>query len=208
MKTTIEQALRWKLAIGAHPGYPDRANFGRLELKLSPEDVAQSVYEQVRALAEVAAGCRVRLTHVKPHGALYNMAAKNVDLAKAIARAVKSLDADLIMYGLSGSHLITEAQKLGLKTASEVFADRTYTAGGTLTPRSQPDALIKDADESIKQVVQMINMGVVTATSGDDVPISAETVCIHGDGPHAVEFARAIRTRLEQEGIKVCPTQR
>jgi UPF0271 protein len=136
------------------------------------------------------------------------MAAKDAKLAGAIVQAVKNLDVDLIMYGLSGSFLISEAQKSGLQTASEVFADRTYTADGTLTPRSQPNALITSGDESINQVLQMIGKRTVTATNGSEAPIDAETVCIHGDGPHAVEFAKAVRTKLEQEGIKVCPIQR
>jgi len=208
MRRTAELALAKGAAIGAHPSFPDRENFGRTNMNLSADEVVDIVSEQITATKSVCQELGAILNHVKPHGALYNMAAKDASLAEAIARAVKNLDADLIVYGLSSSHLITEAQKLGLKTASEVFADRTYTAEGTLTPRSQANALIKDADESINQVVQMINKGVVTATNGDDVAINAETVCIHGDGPHAVEFARAIRTRLEQEGIKVCPTQR
>ena len=208
MRRTAEMAVAKGVAIGAHPSFPDRKNFGRTNMNLSADEVVDIVSEQITATNSVCQELGAILNHVKPHGALYNMAAKDASLAEAIARAVKNLDADLIVYGLSSSHLITEAQKLGLKTASEVFADRTYTAEGTLTPRSQANALIKDADESINQVVQMINKGVVTATNGDDVAINAETVCIHGDGPHAVEFARAIRTRLEQEGIKVCPTQR
>ena len=208
MRRTAELALAKGAAIGAHPSFPDRENFGRTNMNLSADEVVDIVSEQITATKSVCQELGAILNHVKPHGALYNMAAKDASLAEAIARAVKNLDADLIVYGLSSSHLITETQKLGLKTASEVFADRTYTAEGTLTPRSQANALIKDADESINQVVQMINKGVVTATNGDDVAINAETVCIHGDGPHAVEFARAIRTRLEQEGVKVCPTQR
>lgn len=208
MRRTAELALANGVAIGAHPSFPDRENFGRTSMDLSPEEVFDIVSEQIDAMQNVCREIGATLNHVKPHGALYNMAAKDVLLAQAIVRSVKNLDADLIMYGLSGSVLITEAQKLGLKTASEVFADRTYTAEGALTPRSQPNALIKDADESTNQVLQMIGRGTVTATGGDEVAIDAETVCIHGDGPHALEFAKIIRTRLEQEGIKICPIQR
>ena len=208
MRRTAKVAMAKNVAIGAHPSFPDRENFGRTNMNLSPDEVFEIVSEQIAAMQSICRESGAMLHHVKPHGALYNMAAKEASLAEAIARAVKNIDSGLVMYGLSGSFLISEAQKLGLKTASEVFADRTYTAEGALTPRSQPDALIKDTAQSIDQVLQMLDKGVVTATNGDDVPIKAETVCIHGDGPHAVEFAIAIRTRFEQEGIKVCPTQR
>jgi UPF0271 protein len=208
MRRTAELALAKSVAIGAHPSFPDRENFGRTNMNLSPDEVTDIVSEQIAAMQNVCREIAATLHHVKPHGALYNMAAKEASLAEAIARAVQNVDADLIMYGLSGSFLITEAQRLGLKTASEVFADRTYTAEGTLTPRSQPNALIDSADESINQVLQMVEKGTVTATNGSEVPIEVETICIHGDGPHAVDFAKAIKTRLEQEGIKVCPTQR
>ena len=207
MRRTAELALAKGIAIGAHPSFPDRTNFGRSNMNLSRGEVIDIVGEQIAAMQNVCREIGATLHHVKPHGALYNMAANDAGLAEAIARAVKNFDADLTMYGLSGSLLITEAQKLGLETTSEVFADRTYTADGTLTPRSQPNALIDDADESINQVLQMINTGTVTATNGSKVPINAETVCIHGDGPHAVDFAKAIRTRFEKEGIKICPTQ-
>lgn len=208
MLRTAELALAKGVAIGAHPSFPDRENFGRTNMDLSPDEISKIVSDQIVSMQDICREIGTILHHVKPHGALYNMAAKDAKLAGAIVQAVKNLDVDLIMYGLSGSFLISEAQKSGLQTASEVFADRTYTADGTLTPRSQPNALITSGDESINQVLQMIGKRTVTATNGSEAPIDAETVCIHGDGPHAVEFAKAVRTKLEQEGIKVCPSQR
>jgi len=203
MRRTAEAALAKGVAIGAHPSFPDRENFGRTKMHLSTQEVFDIVTEQVNAMRGICQGLETILNHVKPHGALYNMAADDAKLARAIADAVKSIDPELVMYGLSGSYLISEAQKLGLKTSSEVFADRTYTADGKLTPRSQPNALIAGTGDAINQVLQMVNGGTVTATTGATVPIVAETVCIHGDGPHAVEFAKAIRTQLDREGIEV-----
>jgi UPF0271 protein len=136
------------------------------------------------------------------------MAARDAGLAHAIAHAVKSFNADLIMYGLSGSFLISQAKEFGLKTASEVFADRTYTAEGTLTPRSQHNAMIENSVQAIDQVLLMIKRGIVIATDGQEVPLEAETICIHGDGPNAVELVKGIRTKIEKEGIKVCPINR
>jgi UPF0271 protein len=208
MKRTAELALKKGVAIGAHPGFPDRENFGRTNMDLSPDQVFDLVSEQIAAMQDICREIGAELHHIKPHGALYNMAAKDPDLAAAIARAVRDLDADLTVYGLSGSLLIGEAQKCGLKTSSEVFADRTYAADGSLTPRSQPNALITDSEKSIDQVIHILLNGSVIATNGEEVSIDADTVCIHGDGPHAVDSAIAIRERLEQEGIQVCPTLR
>ena len=205
MRRTAEIAMEKDVAIGAHPSFPDRENFGRTKMNLSTEEVFDIVTNQVNAMQKICVDLGGSMHHVKPHGALYNMAADDAELANAISRAVKAVDPELIMYGLSGSYLITQAQKLGLKTASEVFADRTYTADGRLTPRSQTNALIADTDDATKQVVQMISTGTVTAATSETVPIMAETVCIHGDGPHAVEFAKALRTRLDQDGIEVRP---
>ena len=196
MRRTIDLALADRVAIGAHPGYRDRENFGRTTMSLPPEEVIDLVAEQIRSLEEICLQRGAKLHHVKPHGALYNQAAKDKDLAAAIAEAVTSFDSNLILYGLSGSYLISEAESAGLNTASEVFADRTYRPDGTLTPRSEPNALITNARQCVEQVVQMVESRTVTATDGSVIGIKADTICVHGDGENAVEFARAIRQAL------------
>jgi UPF0271 protein len=207
MVRTARNALAKGVAIGAHPGYVDKGNFGRIEMGLRSEEVYELVSEQVKAMKAVAEELGGRLHHVKPHGALYNQAAKDAGLAHTIARAVKDIDPELVFYGLAGSHLITEAEKLGLKTASEVFADRTYQPDGSLTPRSQPGALITDTYDAVVQVLEMVTLGTVKAMDGERVRINADTICIHGDGEHALEFARAIREALEQNRIRILATE-
>jgi UPF0271 protein len=196
MLQTILLAKKYKVNIGAHPSFLDRENFGRTEMKMSPQEVYDLVTTQIYLLQKMAADNNSTLHHVKPHGALYNMAAKNKGLAKAIAEAVINCDENLILYGLSNSFLISEAKTIHLRTAREVFADRTYQDDGSLTPRSEPNALIEDADEVIKHVLRMVNEGKVKTTSGKEIPIVAETICIHSDGEHAVQFAKAIRLTL------------
>lgn len=203
MRRTAENAIQKGAAIGAHPGYADKENFGRTAIDLRLEEVHDIVSEQVMAMKTIAEELRGVLHHVKPHGALYNQAAKDAELAHSIARAVKAVDERLVFYGLANSHLIVEAEKLGLKTASEVFADRSYQPDGSLTPRSLPGALITDSYEAVVQVLEMVTLGQVKATNGERVRINAETVCIHGDGEHALEFARMIRELLEQNRIRV-----
>jgi 5-oxoprolinase (ATP-hydrolysing) subunit A len=192
MRETVELAINKGVKIGSHPSFLDSANFGRSEIRISAQEVFDIVLYQTSALKGICESFGTKLHHVKPHGALYNQAAKDKILAEAIANAVKKLDANLILYGLSGSCLITEAEKIGLQTKSEVFADRTYRSDGSLTPRTLPNALIKNVGESIKQVLQMIEKQTVTATTGEIVRLKAETICIHGDGENAVEFAKAI----------------
>lgn len=192
MWQTAELALKHNVKIGAHPSFLDKKNFGRTEMKMDHEDVYDLVTQQLIILNEIVTGLDTRLHHVKPHGALYNMSAKDAGLANTIAKAVKDFDASLILYGLSESHSISEAKAIGLTTASETFADRTYQDDGSLTPRSQPNTLIEDADKVVQQVLQMIKEGTVTTVSGKIIPVIAETICIHGDGIHAVEFAKAI----------------
>ena len=148
------------------------------------------------------------MNHVKPHGALYNQAARDRELAAAIAGAVAAFDPDLVLFGLSGTVCISEAERLGLRTASEVFADRTYQADGSLTSRSLPNALISEDDESVSQATQMVLRGMVTAIGGSLVPVKGETICLHGDGPHAVQFASAIRIALEKNGVNIEPVYR
>lgn len=196
MRTTILLAKQHGVNIGAHPSFFDRENFGRTEQKTSPTYVYQLMMEQLFLFGKIAAANDAVIYHVKPHGALYNQAARNNRLAKAIAQAVKDFDENLVLFGLSGSASITEAEKLGLKTWSEVFADRTYQDNGSLTPRTQPNALIEDVEKAVAQVLQMVQQGTVISVSGAAVPIVAETVCIHGDGKHAVAFAKKLYTKL------------
>jgi UPF0271 protein len=197
MNKTVLLAKKFGVAVGAHPSFFDRENFGRTEIMLPVKKIYDLVQQQIKILKRLAAKHEVMLQH-KPHGALYNMAAKNETIAHAIATAVKDYDASLVLIGLSGSCSIKEATNLGLKTKSEVFADRTYQDDGSLTPRSQPDALIKDTKQAVEQVLQMIHKKTVTTVSGKTVPVVAETICIHGDGEHAVAFAKAINEVLKK----------
>ncbi|MGI8640158.1 MAG: LamB/YcsF family protein [Pyrinomonadaceae bacterium] len=203
IRKTVETAIEKGVAIGAHPSFPDLQGFGRREMRISASEVFDIVLYQVAALKGICEAFGGKLHHVKPHGALYNQAAKDTNLAGAIAEAVKAIDEELIFYGLSGSCLISEAEKIGLRTASEVFADRTYQTDGSLTPRSEPNALISDTEKVVSQVLQMISGQVVTATGGEKVLLRAETVCIHGDGEHALEFAKTINANLREKGIKI-----
>jgi len=203
IRKTIETAIAKNVAVGAHPSFPDLQGFGRREMKISPEEAFDIVLYQVAALKGMCEAFGAKLHHVKPHGALYNQAATDKNLAEAVARAVRVIDENLVFYGLANSFLISEAERIGLKTASEVFADRIYQADGTLTPRTQPNALIETVEKSCEQVLEMITAQTVTATSGDKISIKADTVCIHGDGAHALEFARAINRTLGEKGVRI-----
>jgi len=196
MHELVDLALHAGIAVGAHPGFDDKENFGRTDIQLSPEKIYEIVLYQVGALEAFLRVMGASLHHVKPHGALYNMAAKDAVMAAAICKAVFDFDDTLILYGLSGSKLISEAERISLPSRSEVFADRTYQDDGSLTPRSMPNALIQSADQSVAQLMQMVTQGVITSISGKTIPIKAETVCIHGDGKHALEFARAVHDAL------------
>jgi UPF0271 protein len=200
---TIELAIKHKVAIGAHVSFLDKENFGRSEMNLPAEQVYELVTQQLLILKEMADSFDIKIKHVKPHGALYNMSVRDAILAKTIAAALKDFDESLILFGLSGSHSIKEAKTIGLKTASEVFADRTYQDDGSLTPRTQPNALIEDTDKAMQQVLQMITKGTVTTVSGKQISVAAETICIHGDGKHAVEFAKNIHDNLKQHNIDI-----
>lgn len=197
MRKTILLAKKYNVNIGAHPSFSDKENFGRTEITKSPEEVYALVSKQIDLLQKIAAENNAIVHHVKPHGALYNMAANDKLLAHSIAKAIKDGDKNLILFGISNSFLISEAKAIGLKTASEVFGDRTYQDDGSLTPRSQPNALIENAEEVIQQVLMMVKKGKVKTISGKEIPIVAETICIHGDGKNAVEFAKAIYTALQ-----------
>jgi UPF0271 protein len=203
MRTTAQLALAAGIAIGAHPGLPDLLGFGRRNMDISAQEAYDMVVYQIGALEAVVQAEGGTLQHVKPHGALYNMAAKRKDLSEAIARAVYKVNADLILFGLSGSELIRAGEAIGLQTAQEVFADRTYEEDGSLTPRSHPDALIKDPHQAISQVIRMIQEGVVRSREGQEIRIQADTVCIHGDGSQALEFARQIRKSCAEAGIEL-----
>jgi UPF0271 protein len=205
MKRTIEQALRWKVAIGAHPGYADRANFGRLELKLPPNEIAASVFEQVRALAEVAERCGARIGHVKPHGALYNQAVHNRELAEAIAGGVARWRSDVVLVGLAGSPMLEVFRKAGFAVAAEAFADRRYEPDGTLRSRKFENALIRNPEEAARQALGIVERGVVIACEGTEVSVDAQTLCIHGDTPGAPEIAATVARRLREAGVTLGP---
>jgi UPF0271 protein len=201
MKRTVRLAMSYGVAIGAHPGLPDLQGFGRREMALSPEEAYDLVVYQIGALFGFVRSEGGILHHVKPHGALYNMAAVNADLAEAIAEAVYKVDPSLVLYGLSGSELITAGLRAGLGVANEVFADRTYQSDGTLTPRRLSNALITDEDVAVTQSLRMIKEGVVTATNGADIPIKADTICLHGDGKDAAEFAAKMHVLFKEKNV-------
>jgi UPF0271 protein len=205
MRRTVELALEHGVAIGAHPGYSDPENFGRTPMNLAPAEVKQLIFDQLEALKRVCDPAGATIGHIKPHGALYNQAAKDRELASAVVEAVAEWDRELIFYGLSGSEMIAEAEKVGLHTASEVFADRTYRSDGSLTPRTESNALITKTETSVTQVLDMIRYGRVRSTDAIMVAIKCETVCLHGDGDRAVEFASLIREKVETEGINIAP---
>ncbi|MBP2637323.1 MAG: protein ybgL [Firmicutes bacterium] len=203
MRKTVALALKNNAAIGAHPGLQDLVGFGRRQLDISAQEAYDMVVYQLGALQAFVKAEGTSLQHVKPHGALYNMAAKSQPLAAAIAEAVYKVDPGLILFGLSGSELVAAGEKIGLKVAHEVFADRTYQLDGSLTPRKQPDALITNDEEAVAQVVRMVKEGRVASRQGTDVAVKADTVCIHGDGAHALAFAQKIRESLLDSGIAV-----
>ncbi|HTB79529.1 MAG TPA: 5-oxoprolinase subunit PxpA [Opitutaceae bacterium] len=198
MRATVALAQKHGVAIGAHPGFADRENFGRRELALSPAEIFALVKDQVIALRAFTT-----LRHVKPHGALYNLAARDAAVAGAIAVAVRTVDPKLVLFGLAGSELVKAGRARGLRVAEEVFADRTYQADGSLTPRSSPDALIQDEDTAVAQMLSLIREGKVRATDGTDLFLKADTVCLHGDGPNAVAFAKRMKVELRKAGIEI-----
>ena len=203
MRKTVRLALEKGVAIGAHPGLPDLVGFGRRNMDISPQEAYDMVVYQIGALYGFVKAEGGTIRHVKPHGALYNMAAKSRALSEAIAEAVYKVDSSLILFGLSGSELAFAGEKIGLRTAHEVFADRTYQADGSLTPRRDKNALLHDASDAVSQVVRMVKEGRVLSQQGADVAIKADTVCIHGDGANALSFAKALRDQLQAAGITV-----
>ncbi|GGA26352.1 LamB/YcsF family protein [Psychrobacillus lasiicapitis] len=203
MRETVKLAIENGVKIGAHPGLPDLNGFGRREMNITPQEAYDLVVYQIGALNGFLATVGERMQHVKPHGALYNMASKDSELAKAIAQAVYDVSPKLVLFGLAGSKLTDAGEKIGLHTAHEVFADRTYQSDGSLTSRQQTDALITDKDHSVAQVVKMVTEGKVISQQHTEVLINADTVCIHGDGEHAVSFAKYIKETLESNSIVV-----
>jgi len=202
MRRTVELALRHHVAIGAHPSYPDRAHFGRVDMLgngVVLEEIVGLVVDQLIILQAICDEFGARLHHVKPHGALYNRAARDPSVSAAICRAIREFDPALELYGLSGSVMGVEASRHELVFVSEVFADRTYQADGSLTPRTLPGAMIEDAAVSLAQVLRMVSEGKVVALTGEEIDIVAETVCLHGDGGHAVAFARVICEGLKEK---------
>lgn len=203
MRRTIELALRHGVAIGAHPGFADRGNFGRNEIVLPPGEAGALVVEQALALQEMAAAFGAGVGHVKLHGALYNMAARDEALALGIADAIRGTGADWVLVGLAGGRLISAGRALGLRVAEEAFADRLYRRDGSLTPRSEKGAVISEEAAAVRQAVRITSEGSVMASDGTVVPVMADTLCIHGDSPGAVAFATRIREGLAAAGIAI-----
>ncbi|MDQ0230772.1 5-oxoprolinase subunit PxpA [Metabacillus malikii] len=201
MRKTVRLALDHSVCIGAHPGLQDLTGFGRRNISITPEEAYDLMMYQIGALLAFITSEGGKLHHVKPHGALYNMAAHDEQLADAIAKAVYKIDPALILYGLSGSQLIQAGEKYGLRTANEVFADRTYMQDGSLTPRSHHNAVITDEDVAIKQVMEMITEQKVSTITGERINLKADTICLHGDGKHAVAFASKMSKALQNAGL-------
>lgn len=203
MRRTILAARGARVSVGAHPGYPDLQGFGRRAMALVPGDAYCLVQYQVAALRGMCTAAGVRLAHVKPHGALYNESARDPRLADAVAAAVADLDPALVLVGLPGSEHRHAAEAHGLRFAAEFFCDRGYRADGSLVPRGEPGDLVSDGDEAVGRTLGAVCDGVVTAVDGSEVSLRPDTVCLHGDGPRALEFARRVRTALEAEGVEV-----
>jgi UPF0271 protein len=203
MQHTVKMAIKKGVAIGAHPGLPDLQGFGRRDMKISTNEAYQMTLYQIGALFGFVKAAGGKLHHVKAHGALYNMAAKDPALVKAIAEAVHDFDSTLILYALAGSEMVQAAKKTGIVAASEVFADRTYQDDGSLTPRTQGNALITDEQHSIEQVLMIVKHQQVVSVNNKNIYLKAETLCLHGDGAHAVEFAKMINQKLKSEGIQI-----
>ena len=205
MRQTILLAMENKVVIGAHISFPDKQNFGRTEMHFAKNELHDLIFQQLATIHKIADSLGAVIHHVKPHGALYNMSARDAELANTMAAAVKQFNPGFILYGLSGSHSINEAKRIGLQTASETFADRHYNDDGSLTARSQPNAMIEDEQKAVQQVLQMIIEGTVTTGTGKLIPVLAETICIHGDENNALAFARVISAALKKENIRIAP---
>ena len=203
MQQSVRLAMKYGVAIGAHPSFPDRENFGRSAMQLPPETVYAQVVYQLGALAAITRAEGGKMIHVKPHGMLYNQAATDAVLADAIARAVFDVDPTLRLVGLAGSELIRAGERAGLQTRQEVFADRRYQSNGALVPRSQPDAMIDSDQQALEQTLTMVQQQKVLSREGVWVPVKADTVCLHGDGEHALTFAMRLREAFDEQGIEI-----
>jgi 5-oxoprolinase (ATP-hydrolysing) subunit A len=201
MRSTIEQALKHGVAIGAHPGYEDRANFGRVELRLSKDEISNSVHRQILSLHEIAGDCAAAIGHVKAHGALYNQAARNREIARAIVEGVRRWRTDVVLVGLAGSVMLEEFRTAGSPVAAEAFADRRYESDGSLRSRKFDDSLLSDPADAAAQALCIVEQGTALAAGGAVVPVQAQTLCIHGDTPGAVQIAAAVRRRLMESGV-------
>jgi UPF0271 protein len=202
MEATIRQALRHGVSIGAHPGFPDRENFGRLDMSLNAEQISHTVYEQVTALFQVAQACHATIDHVKPHGALYNLAVRDAAVSRAIAEGVGRWRRDVVLVGLAGSTMLTTFRELGFEVAAEAFADRTYEADGSLRPRKLPGAVIRDPSAAAAQALRITREHRVNA--GDrEIPMQAQTLCVHADTPGCVQIAAAVAATLRKAGIEL-----
>jgi 5-oxoprolinase (ATP-hydrolysing) subunit A len=205
MHAAVSAAKEHEVAVGAHPSFFDRENFGRKELKVSNQEVFDAVAYQLGIFQAIASAVGVQPNHVKPHGALYNMAVRDEKLADAIARAIHSVDPKLILFAPDNTELARAGESHGLQIACEVFADRNYLNDGWLVPRTRPDALLRDPKQAAERVLRMLREGQVRSVEGRDVKVRGETICVHGDTPGAVEFARELRTQLEKEGVRIRP---
>ncbi len=205
MRRTVRLAAAAGVAVGAHPGFPDLAGFGRREMRVTPQETEDMVLYQIGALSAVAQSEGVRLRHVKAHGALYSMAAKDRALADAVARAVVAFDRTLILFGLPGSELLSAGEAAGLAVASEGFADRAYEPDGSLTPRSRPGAVIHDTDAVVQRAVRLASAGKIAAIDGSELSAHVDTICTHGDTPGAQALTRALRAGLERAGVTIAP---
>lgn len=203
MRETVEVAIKNNVKIGAHPGLPDLVGFGRREMNITPKEAYDMVVYQVGALQGFLTTFNEEMQHVKPHGALYNMATTDPTLAEAIAQAVYDISPSLVLFGLSEGELAKAGEKVGLKTAHEIFADRTYQSNGTLTSRKQPDALITETDHAINQVIKLVKEGKVLSQQKEEVSLRAHTICIHGDGKQAIKFSEDVKAALENNEIDV-----
>jgi 5-oxoprolinase (ATP-hydrolysing) subunit A len=208
MARTVELAREHGVSVGAHPGYPDRDGFGRRDMTLAADELEASLLYQLGALSAFVRDAGVELRHVKPHGALYNRAARDPDVAAAVARAVRRFDASLVLIGLAGSRLLDAGRVEGLAVRGEAFADRAYEPDGTLRSRIHPDAVLPDPEAAAEQAVSIVVLGKVVAVDGSAVPVAADTLCIHGDTPGAPEYARRVRAELDAAGVTVAPLPR
>jgi len=205
MEQVIQLCARYDVGIGAHPSYPDRANFGRTEMNLSSREIEETIHSQLKTLVDLAGGFHCTVRHVKPHGALYNVSARDARVAASIAAGVGLVDNRLILLGLAGSPTLNVWKDAGFSVAAEAFADRRYEPDGSLRSRKLPGAVISDASEAVEQAIGIVKRGLLVTTDGSEVSVQAQTICIHGDTENAIAIARALRRALRREGIKVQP---